>query len=239
MSIYLIEFFSMMILIILGVGVVANVILRKTKAEGGGWMVITTGWGFAVMIAVFCGLAMGAKSVDINPVFTLIKLLLGIYQPIEAIAIMISQIFGAFVGSCIVWIHFGPHWAETDDSDLILAVFATGPAIRKTGANLASEIIGTVILVVSLFSIGGKNVIVPGLAPYLYGIVLWSIGISLGGTTGYALNPARDLGPRLAHAILPIPGKGHSAWEYAWIPIVGPFIGALIGYAIIKVVGII
>lgn len=240
MSSYFGEFFGTMILIIFGTGVVANVVLRRTKAEGGGWMVITAGWGFAVMIAVFCAIAAGAPQADINPAVTLVKAMMGIYQPMEAVITMICQLLGAFVGACIVWIHFGPHWEQTEDSGLILAVFATGPAIRKVSSNLISEIIGTVMLVLPVFSIFAKSVgVAPGLGPFLIGILIWAIGLSLGGTTGYALNPARDLGPRLAHAILPIPNKGDSDWQYSWIPIVGPFIGAILAFLIAKSINII
>lgn len=241
MSEYFGEFFGTMIMIILGNGVVANVVLRRTKAEGGGWMVITAGWAFAVIIGIFCASATGSFQADINPALTLAKLLMGIYQPVQATLIMLCQTVGAFAGACLLWLHFWPHWAETEDSGLILAVFSTGPAVRHTAANLFSEVMGTVMLIVPVFAIFSKNLgnIPPGIGAYLVGILVWSIGLSLGGTTGYAINPARDLGPRLAHAILPIPGKGDSDWSYAWIPVVGPFIGAILAYSIAQVVGII
>lgn len=240
MSNYFGEFFGTMILIIFGVGVVANVVLSRTKAEGGGWMAITTGWGFAVMIAIFCAISAGSSQADLNPAVTLAKTMMGIYQPGEAIILMFCQLVGAFVGACIVWIHFGPHWEATEDSGLILAVFATGPAIRKTSSNLISEIIGTTLLVLPVFSIFGKNTFIPpSVGPFISGILIWAIGLSLGGTTGYSINPARDLGPRLAHAVLPIPGKGDSDWQYSWIPVVGPFIGAIIAFLIAKAIGII
>lgn len=241
MSGYFGEFFGTMVLIILGNGVVANVVLSRTKAEGGGWMVIASGWAFAVTIGIFCANATGSVQADINPALTLAKLLMGIYQPTQAIYIMFCQVVGAFAGACLLWLHFWPHWAETEDSGLILAVFSTGPAIRHNLANLFSEVMGTVMLIVPVFAIFSKNVgnIPPGIGAYLVGILVWSIGLSLGGTTGYAINPARDLGPRLAHAILPIPGKGDSDWRYAWIPVVGPFIGAMLAYVIAQAVGII
>ena len=241
MSEYFGELFGTMVLILLGNGVVANVVLRRTKAEGGGWMVVAAGWAFAVMIAIFCANAAGSAQADINPALTLVKLLIGIYQPTQAMFIMLSQIAGAFLGACLVWLHFWPHWAETEDSGLILAVFSTGPAIRHNAANLLSEIIGTVMLIIPVFAIFSKNVgnIPPGIGAYLIGILVWSIGISLGGTTGYAINPARDLGPRLAHAILPIPGKGDSDWGYAWIPVVGPFIGAIFSFLLAQAIGMI
>lgn len=241
MSSYFGEFFGTMILIILGNGVIANVCLRRTKAEGGGWMVITAGWAFAVMVAIFCAVAAGAPQADINPALTLLKLILGIYQPIEAIITMICQVIGAFLGACIVWIHFGPHWEETNDSGLILAIFATGPAIRNKLSNVTSEIIGTCMLIIPVFCIFSKGVggLSPGVGPFIVSILIWSIGLSLGGTTGYALNPARDLGPRIAHAILPISGKGDSDWSYAWVPIVGPMVGAILSFIILKAICVI
>lgn len=241
MSGYFGEFFGTMVLIILGNGAVANVVLRRTKAEDSGWMVITAGWAFAVVIGIFCANATGSDQADINPALTLVKLLMGIYQPMQAMLTMLCQIAGAFAGACLVWLHFWPHWAETEDSGLILAVFSTGPAIRHTVANLLSEIMGTVMLIIPVFAIFSKNVgnIPPGIGAYLIGILVWAIGISLGGTTGYAINPARDLGPRLAHAILPISGKGDSDWSYAWIPIVGPFIGAIFSFLFARVIGMI
>ena len=241
MSSYFGEFFGTMIMIILGNGVVANVCLRRTKAEGGGWMVITAGWAFAVMVAIFCAMAAGAPQADINPALTLIKMLVGVYEPLPALITMLCQTAGAFLGACIVWLHFGPHWEETTDSGLILAVFSTGPAIRKKTWNLVSEIIGTSMLIIPVFCIFSRGVggVVPGVGPFIVSILIWSIGLSLGGTTGYALNPARDLGPRIVHAILPIATKGDSDWGYAWVPIVGPFIAAFVAYAVCIGTGII
>ena len=237
MSTYFGEFFGTMIMIILGNGVVANVCLRRTKAEGGGWSVIAAGWAFAVLIAIFCALAAGSKQADINPALTLIKLLMGIYAPIPALLTMLSQLAGAFAGACIVWLHFRPHWQETDDAGLILAVFATGPAIRDPLSNGLSEIIGTSMLIIPIFCLLSPTVagLSPGPAiPFFVSVLIWSIGLSLGGTTGYALNPARDLGPRIAHMLLPIPGKGDSDWGYAWVPVVGPFLGAVLSFVILK-----
>lgn len=241
MSSYFGEFFGTMVLIILGNGVIANVVLRRSKAEGGGWMVITTGWAFAVTIGVFCAIAAGSSEADINPAVTLAKTMMGMYQPAQAVLTMLCQVAGAFVGACLVWLHFWPHWAETEDSGLILAVFSTGPAIRHNVANLLSEVMGTVMLIIPVFAIFSSNVggIAPGFGAYLIGILVWAIGLSLGGTTGYAINPARDLGPRLAHAVLPIAGKGDSDWSYAWIPVIGPLIGAALSYVLAKAIGII
>lgn len=236
MTSYFGEFFGTMVLIILGNGVVANAVLRRTKAEGGGWFMITTGWAFAVVIGVFCAVGSGSPQADINPTVTLVKTMIGIYQPGQALLTMLCQLAGAFIGACIVCIHFWPHWAETKDSGLILAVFSTGPAIRSPVANLISEIIGSVMLIIPIFALYSKNIggLAAGYAPVLVGIFVWSIGLSLGGTTGYAINPARDLGPRIAHAVLPIPGKGDSDWSYSWIPVIGPLVGALLAFIIGK-----
>lgn len=241
MASYFGEFFGTMVLIILGNGVVANAVLRRTKAEGGGWMMITAGWAFAVIIGVHCAIAAGSSQADINPAVTLVKSILGFYSPAQAFLTMLCQIAGAFAGACIVWIHFGPHWEETDDKGLILATFATGPAIRNAKTNLVSEIIGTAMLIVPIFGIFSVNVtgLPPNAGPFLAGITVWAIGLSLGGVTGYAINPARDLGPRLAHALLPIAGKGDSDWSYAWIPVVGPFLGGLLSYAILRTIAFI
>lgn len=241
MSSYFGEFFGTMIMIILGNGVVANVVLGRTKAEGGGWMVITSGWTFAVIIGIFCGIATGSSQADLNPAVTLVKTFMGMYSPLTAVVNMVCQIAGAFVGACIVWIHFWPHWAETEDSGLILAVFSTGPAIRNAWANVVSEVIGTAMLIIPIFAIFSPKVgiLPPGLGPYLVGILIWAIGLSLGGTTGYALNPARDLGPRIAHALLPIANKGSSDWGYAWVPVAGPMLGGTLGFCIAKLTGLI
>ena len=237
MSLYIGEFIGTMILIILGNGVLANVILRRSKAEGAGWMVITVGWALAVVFGVYCAIAAGAWYADINPVLTIIRGFMGGYTLLEMIGVIASQILGAFVGACIVWIHFYPHWKETEESELILAVFTTGPAIRNAWTNLISEIIGTAMLVFPFFALtSGKVWSIPAyLLPCIVGFLIWAIGLSLGGTTCYALYPARDFGPRLAHALLPIKGKGASDWSYAWVPIVGPLIGGGVGFLMAKV----
>jgi glycerol uptake facilitator protein len=234
------EFIGTMVLIIFGDGVVANVLLNKSKAYNGGWMVITAGWAFGVIMGIFAAQATGSIQADINPAVTLAKTMHGIYTPLQALMTMVSQIAGAFVGACIVWLHFLPHWAETEDKGAKLSVFCTGPAIRSAGPNLISEIIGTVLLIFMVFAIFSKTVsaLAPGLGPYMVGVLVWGIGIALGGTTGYAINPARDLGPRIAHALLPIAGKGSSDWAYAWIPMVGPLLGATIAYTIARLTGL-
>jgi glycerol uptake facilitator protein len=208
------------------------VLLARSKAENAGWIVITTGWFVAVVIGVFVAISAGAPQADINPAVTIGKVILGVYTIGQAITTIIAQLIGAFLGAVIVYLHYLPHWSVTQDPGLKLAVFSTGPAIRNTTTNLISEIIGTFVLVFGVGAIfsqatGGNPA--SGLGPYLVGVLVWGIGLSLGGPTGYAINPARDLGPRIAHAILPIPGKGSSDWEYGWIPVVGPIIGGIIG----------
>ena len=235
------EFFGTMILIIFGNGVVANCVLKQSKAENAGWMVITTGWGFAVTMGAFSAIATGAPQADLNPAVTLAKAMMGVYAPGHAVMTMLAELAGAFAGACITWLYFLPHWAVTEDKGTKLGVFCTGPAIRDTSSNLLCEIIGTIVLVLAIFAIFSKPVggIAPGVGPYLVGVLVWAIGLCLGGTTGYAINPARDLGPRLAHAVLPIAGKGDSDWGYSWIPVVGPLIGGALAYFIGKAAGII
>jgi glycerol uptake facilitator protein len=222
------EFMGTMTMILFGDGVVASVLLKKSKAEGAGWMVITTGWAFAVMVGVFVSVACGGKDAFLNPAVTLgFAISSGDYS--KLLPDVTAQLLGAFVGATLVWLHFLPHWKETPDTGAKLAVFCTAPAIRNAAANLLSEIIGTFVLVFIVGAMFSKAVantgMTPGLGPYLVGCVVWAIGLSLGATTGYAINPARDLGPRIAHAVLPIAGKGSSDWGYAGIPIVGPLIG--------------
>ena len=227
------EFLGTMMLIILGDGVVANVVLAKNKGNGSGWIVITAGWGFAVVIGVFTAISAGAPQADINPAVTLAKLIMGgTYTVPQALVTMVAQIAGAFFGAVVVWLAYLNHWEPTAEPGSKLAVFSTGPAVRKPVNNLITEIIGTIVLVAGVGAIfsgatGGSPAV--GLGPYLVGMLVWGIGLSLGGPTGYAINPARDLGPRIAHAILPIAGKGGSDWAYAWIPVVGPFVGGALG----------
>jgi glycerol uptake facilitator protein len=227
------EFLGTMILILLGDGVVAGVLLNKSKSQNAGWIVITTGWGFAVFAGVFVAAALGAPG-EINPAVALANIIRNPADLGGGIIRMIAQFLGAFVGAVLVYLHYLPHWKETDDPGAKLGIFSTGPAIRNTTSNLISEIIGTFVLVFVVFSIfapgldGNVPSPVSALGPFLVAVLVWGIGLSLGGPTGYAINPARDLGPRIAHAILPIPGKGSSDWEYSWIPVVGPFIGGAI-----------
>lgn len=232
------EFLGTAILILMGNGVVANVLLRKSKGEGSGWMVIATGWAFAVMCGIFVALACGDPDAHLNPAVTLgVAVASGDYSKLAQY--VPAQLLGALLGATVVWVHYYPHWRETPDADIKLACFSTGPAIRNAPANLVSEIIGTFVLVFVAGAIGSKAVTTMGMGagvgPYLVSCLIWSIGLSLGGTTGYAINPARDLGPRIAHAILPIAKKGPSDWSYAPVPIIGPLIGgALAGLLLAK-----
>lgn len=228
------EFLGTMFLIIFGTGVVANVLLHQTKGHASGWITITTGWFIAVVIGVFVAQSVGSANADINPAISLVKLLLGTYRFSQFLAIVGVQLLGAFIGAAIVWLAYWPHWRATQDASVKLAVFSTMPAIKHVPSNLMTEIIGTAVLVIGVSAIFGHATFghpVDGLGPYLVGLLVWGIGLSLGGPTGYAVNPARDLGPRLAHAVLPIAGKGSSGWSYAWIPVIGPLIGAMIGFA--------
>ncbi len=236
------ELLGTMTLLLLGNGVVAGVLLKGSKAENGGWIVITTGWGFAVVSGVFVAQATGSPGAAINPAVTIAVLVQGNISPTEAGIQIAGQMIGAIIGATLVWLHYLPHWGATEDPGLKLAAFSTAPAIRNTGTNLISEIIGTFVLVFVVFSIFGAGLtgltpeqasgqavnLANNLYPYLVGVLVWGIGLSLGGPTGYAINPARDLGPRIAHAILPIAGKGDSDWSYSWIPVVGPIIGGII-----------
>jgi glycerol uptake facilitator protein len=226
MEAYLAEFIGTMLLIILGDGVVAGVLLRNSKAENSGWIVITLGWGMAVAVAVYCvGPFSGAH---INPAVTLGFAISGQFDWALVPGYIISQFLGAFTGAVIVYLAYLPHWSETADPGLKLGVFSTAPAIYNTPANIITEIVGTFVLVFGVFGILGND-LAGGLAPLLIGLLVLGIGLSLGGPTGYAINPARDLGPRIAHAVLPIAGKGGSDWGYAWIPVVAPVIGGILG----------
>jgi glycerol uptake facilitator protein len=222
------------ILIILGDGVVAGVLLARSKAQNAGWIVITAGWGFAVAVAVYAvGTISGAH---INPAVSLGVFVTGGTTPAGAeftfttlLVYWAGQMLGAFIGAVLVYLHYLPHWAETEDPGLKLAVYSTGPAIRNPTSNTLSEIIGTFVLVFGVFAILQSGNEVGALGPLLVGILVFGIGLSLGGPTGYAINPARDLGPRIAHAVLPIAGKGTSDWGYSWVPVVGPLIGGSLG----------
>lgn len=233
MNAFLGELVGTMLLIILGGGVVAGAILKGTKAENSGWIVITIGWGLAVAISVYA--VSNFSGAHNNPAVTLALAAVGDFPWQQVPLYITAQLIGAFLGATLVWIHYLPHWKETKDQTTKLAVFSTGPAIRKPWSNLVSEIIGTFILIIGI-SVIGANKFSEGLNPLVVGLLVVAIGLSLGATTGYAINPARDLGPRLAHFILPIYGKGHSDWSYAWIPIVGPSLGGMLGALVYKAV---
>jgi glycerol uptake facilitator len=235
------EFLGTMILILLGDGVVAGVLLKKSKAEGSGWMVITAGWAFAVMAGVFVAIACGSGDAHLNPAVTMgMAVRAGSFQ--KVLPYFVAQVLGAMAGATLVWLHYLPHWKETAEKDVKLSCFCTGPAIRRAIPNLLSEVIATFVLVFVVGAIFSKAVAAGGLAsglgPYLVGSLVWGVGLSLGGTTGYAINPARDFGPRLAHAILPIAGKGGSDWRYAPIPILGPLTGGTLAGLALKNLGI-
>ena len=227
------ELVGTMVLILLGNGVVANVVLKKTKGESAGWIVITAGWGFAVMIGIFTANAFGSAAAHLNPAVTIAFAFLRKDYSLLASYIP-AQMIGAFLGAVLVWLHYFPHWRATEDKGSKLACFATDPAIRTAPYNFISEFIATFLLIVGVVAIGYAGTSDPerggipsGISPYLVGLLVWSIGLSLGGTTGYAINPVRDLGPRLAHAVLPIHDKGSSEWAYGWVPVLAPVLGAI------------
>jgi glycerol uptake facilitator protein len=235
------EFLGTMILVLLGDGAVAAVLLKRSKAEGGGWMVITAGWAFAVMAGVFTAIACGSSDAHLNPAVTIgFAVRDGNFAKFGPY--LVAQMLGGIVGAGLVWLHYLPHWKETPDTAAKLGCFCNAPAIRNTAANLLSEIIATFVLVFVVGAIFSKIVSAggpaTGLGPYLLGSLVWGIGLSLGGPTGYAINPARDLGPRIAHAILPIAGKGGSDWSYAPIPIIGPLIGGMMAGVLLRVLAI-
>ena len=241
MQVYLAEFIGTMILVLLGDGVVAGVLLRNSKAENSGWIVITLGWGMAVAMAVYSvGWISGAH---INPAVTIGLASIGILEWAQVPGYIIAQFLGAFTGAVLVWLAYLPHWEETADPGLKLGVFCTAPAIYNRVANLVTEIIGTAMLVfgvvaiLNTFTAGGKELAWGGLFPLLIGLLVLGIGLSLGGPTGYAINPARDLGPRIAHAVLPIAGKGGNDWGYSWIPVLGPIIGGILGAVLYSILG--
>jgi glycerol uptake facilitator protein len=229
MNPYLAEFTGTALLVLLGDGVVANVLLVKSKGQGGGWIAIATGWGLAVAMAVYAvGTISGAH---LNPAVTIGLAAIGKFVPVKVAGYVTAQIAGGMFGAMLVWLAYLPHWKETTDTGAKLAVFCTGPAIRSTPANLLCEIIGTATLVFGVLTIpsGAQPGWATGFGPVMVGLLVFAIGLSLGGPTGFAINPARDFGPRLAHAILPIAGKGGSDWRYAWIPIAGPVLGGILG----------
>jgi len=248
MQTLLAEAIGTMILVLLGNGVVANVVLERTKGHNAGWIVITTGWGIAVAVAVYAvGRISGAH---LNPAVTIALATIGSFPWPQVPGYLAAQMIGATFGAALVWLAYLPHWRVTADPAAKLAAFATGPAIHHTAANCICEIIGTAVLVFGILAIAANAqtlskpgdvdlsfVFSRGLQPLLVGVLVLGVGLSLGGPTGYAINPARDLGPRIAHAILPIPGKGASDWQYSWIPVVAPIVGGIAGAGLYSIIG--
>ncbi|HEX4772522.1 MAG TPA: MIP/aquaporin family protein [Bryobacteraceae bacterium] len=234
------EFVGTAMLIFLGEGIVAGALLARSKAHNAGWIAITTAWGLAVLIGIVVAAALGDKDQHLNPAVTIASVLmtghaerLWVYIP--------AQLAGAFFGALLVWIFYLPHWPVTQSGDDKLAVFCTSPAIRSPVSNFICELLGTFVLVLIATAVASKRIAPggtpPGLGPILVGGLVWSIGLSLGGTTGYAINPARDFAPRLAHALLPIAGKRDSDWGYAWVPIAGPICGAVLAALFVNLTG--
>jgi len=235
------EFLGTTMLVLLGNGVVAGVLLKRSKAEGSGWLVITAGWAFAVMAGVFTAIACGSSDAHLNPAVTLgFAVRSGDFARVAPY--LVAQLLGGILGAALVWLHYLPHWKETPDTSAKLGCFSTVPAIRSLIPNLLSEVIATFVLVFVVGAIFSKSVSATGpaagLGAYLVGSLVWGIGLSLGGTTGYAINPARDLGPRIAHAILPVAGKGSSDWSYAPIPVVGPLLGGTLAGLLLRALSI-
>jgi glycerol uptake facilitator protein len=234
------EFFGTFVLIVLGNGVVAGALLKRSKAQNAGWISITAGWAIAVFAGVAVSAALGDVDGHLNPAFTVASVLMTGHAE-RLLTYIPAQILGALCGAAVVWLQYKPHWELTEDADAKFACFATAPAVYAPGWNLVSEVIGTFVLVLVATALFSKRIapagVAPGLGPVLVGALVWGIGLSLGGTTGYAINPARDLGPRIAHSLLPIAGKGNSGWSYAWIPILGPIVGALLAVIVIRGLG--
>ena len=228
-------------LVFLGDGVVAGVLLARSKAQSAGWMTITTAWGLAVLIGIVVAAALGDTDEHLNPAFTIASVLMTGHAE-RLLTYIPAQLLGAFVGAVLVWLFYYPHWEATENAGSKLAIFATVPAIRRPASNFVCELIATFVLVVAATAFTSRRIApggtLPSLGPILVGGLVWSIGLSLGGTTGYAINPARDFSPRLAHALLPIAGKGTSDWRYAWIPVAGPICGAVLAALFINVSGL-
>ncbi|NOX54027.1 MAG: aquaporin family protein [Planctomycetes bacterium] len=250
MNVYLAELVGTAMLVLLGNGVVANVVLEKTKGNQSGWIVITFGWGMAVFVAVFC--VMDISGAHINPAVTIGLAAAGKFPWSQVAGYLAAQMLGGLIGAILVYWFYADHYAATDDSDAKLATFCTAPAIRNPGRNLFSEIVGTFVLVYAVLMAAGPSLTfeassgagplpaatlgLGAIGALPVGLLVFAIGLCLGGTTGYAINPARDLAPRIAHAMLPIPGKRDSDWSYSWIPVVGPVLGALVAAGLYGVV---
>ena len=235
------EFLGTVVLVLLGNGVVAGANLKYSKSENSGWIVITAGWAFAVLSGVLTATACGSPGAHLNPAVTIaVAIKTGEYDHVASF--LLAQMLGAILGATLVWLFYLPHWRETESYAAKLAAFCTSPAIRNPLANLFSEMLATMVVLLVIGAIGSKLLAsagpAPGLAPYLVAMSVWAVGLSLGGTTGYAINPARDLGPRIAHSILPIAGKGPSDWGYAFVPVVGPLVGAILTGLFLRYTGI-
>lgn len=239
------EFIGTALLILLGNGVVATVLLNRSKGQSSGWIVITAGWALAVFVAVFS--VARISGAHLNPAVSIAMATAGNFPWASVPAYIAAQILGAILGSVLVWLAYLPHWKITEDPALKQACFCTSPAIRCVPANLICEIIGTFVLVFGIFCMKGavgapkSDAVFPidlgALGALPVALLVWAIGLSLGGPTGYAINPARDLGPRIAHALLPIAGKGPSGWSYAWIPIFGPVVGSVLATLLYMALG--
>ncbi len=236
-SVWFGEFMGTLVLVLLGTGVVAGVTLRKSYAVGAGWMAIATGWAMAVLCGVLTAQAFGSPGAHINPAITLAAAVIsGDYS--HVLSLWSAQLLGAMAGAALMALHYAPHWRLTPDAEAKLGVFSTNAAVSRPLLNLFSEALGTAVLVVVAGAIFSHGVSMAGPAagvgPWLVGSLVWGIGLSLGGTTGYAINPARDLGPRLVHWLLPIPGKGGSNWGYAWITVLGPLLGGALAGLLLR-----
>lgn len=225
------------VLILLGDGVVAGALLGKSKSNSPGWIVITVGWAMAVLFGIIASLAVSGGVAHLNPAVTIALAYAGLFEWGDVGMAIVGQFLGAAIGATLVWLSYLAHWEETSDAGLKLAVFSTGPAIRKTVPNLITEAVGTAVLVIGVLVIGTASA--PAPTGIFVALLVLSIGLSLGGPTGYAINPARDLGPRIMHFILPIAGKGDSDWGYAWIPVVGPIVGGVLGVVLLQALGLI
>jgi glycerol uptake facilitator protein len=236
------EFVGTFVMIVLGNGVVAGSLLNRSKAKGAGWLAITAGWGLAVFAGVAVSSALGDSDAHLNPAFTLGSVLMT-GNAMRLVTYIPAQLLGAFMGAVVVWMHYKPHWELTEDKDTKFACFATMPAIYNPLWNFFSEVLGTFVLVLIASALFSKRLapggLAGGLGPVLVGALVLGIGLSLGGTTGYAINPARDFGPRIAHSILPISGKRGSDWHYAWIPILGPLVGATLAAEVVRFLSIV
>ena len=230
MSPFLAEFIGTMFLILLGNGVVANVLLAKSKGQNGGWIVITFGWAIAVFVGVYSSATISGA--HLNPAISVALAAIGKFEWANVPMYILAQLLGAMTGSLLMWLTYRKHFDEENNGDAIMAIFCTSPAIRNTVANLSTEIIGTFVLMLGVLFIAAPQNSLGALDALPVALLVLGIGLSLGGPTGYAINPARDLGPRIMHFILPIKNKRNSDWSYSWVPIVGPIIGALIAVGV-------